>query len=347
MKKLLLTVIFLAIFHTTTTFAVKVSSLYEAQLPVAAQTDDLKAQAIKDGFLQVLIKLSGDPQIAKNPIIQPNLKRADYYVKDISYSSTTTSSSQYTIQIRYDSGDVNRLLKKAGVAYWGQIRPLILVWLTYNDRQSATEIIGNESQGDIYIGMENQSKIYGIPLIFPVMDVDDISQVSIEDVVSMSMPILREAAKRYAPDALLIGNMEQTNNGVESKWRLVADGGKWDWIIAGATSNDVIASVMNQISKTLAKRFVGKMNAIPEIWIKVEVMNVTQQNDLADLMKYLKKLTLVQQIKLLEVSGDVVELSILLRGTMAQFEKNVVIGQRLVPKYHDKTDNRLGYVWSH
>lgn len=347
MKKLLLSIVMLALLPMTSAFAVKVSSLYQAQLPVAAQTDDLKAQAIKDGFLQVLIKLSGDPEIDKNPLIKPNLSRADYYVQEISYSATTPSSSEYIIQIRYDADDVKRLLKKSGIAYWGENRPLILVWLAVSNIESATKIIGNETPGEIFSVMKEQSKKYGLPLIFPVMDVDDVSQVSTSDVMDMTLPVLREAAKRYAPDALLIGKMAQTPTGFSSNWRFIADGTRWNWAITDKTADGVISSVMNQISQVLAKQYVVKAVDVPEVWIKLEVMNVTQRNDLNQLMQYLKQLSLIQQIKLLEVSGDVVEFAILVRGSIAAFQKNVAIDQHLEPKYQELSDNRLGYVWSH
>lgn len=347
MKKIVLLLIILALLPMTPVFAVKVTSLYQAQLPVAAQTEDLKAQAIKDGLLQVLIKLSGDPQIENNPIIKPNLQRADYYVQEISYSATTTSSSEYTIQIRYDAEDVKRLLKKAGMAFWGETRPLILVWLAVSNKESATEIIGNENPGDIYTAINEQSKKYGLPLIFPVMDVNDVSQVSTDDVVNMTLPVLREAGRRYTPDAMLIGRMTQTEQGFSGDWRLVADGTKWNWTIADKTPDEVIGTLMNEVSQALAKHYSVKATDVPEVWIKLEVMNITQRNDLTQLMQSLKRLELIQQIKLLEVSGDVVELAVLVRGSIAAFQKNVVIDQRIVPKYEDLAASRLGYVWSH
>jgi uncharacterized protein len=349
MKKLLLTILLalLACSLLTRAFAVKVSSLYQADIPVAAQTDDLKTQAVRDGFLDVLIKLSGDGQVGDNPVIKASLLRPDYYVHEISYSQPTPDASEYLLRIRYEPNDINRLLRKAGVSYWGEMRPLILVWLAITNKHQTTEIIGHEMPGDIFATMKHQSNRYGLPLIFPVMDVTDINQISPKDVISVSLPVLKEAAKRYAPDALLIGNMQETDNGIESQWLLMLNKNQWKWVITEKSVDLVISTLMNQISQTLAKHYVAKAADVPSVWVKVEVMNVTQRSDLTELLKYLKQLTPVQQVQLIEVSSDVVELSIQIRGSLETFQKNAAIGQRLSLKYQDPKDKKLFYVWVH
>src|SRR5262245_51008662 len=148
MKKLWMVIIF-AFLPITTALAVKVSNLYEVELPVISQSQDIKEEAMKTGLLQVLIKLTGDPLIEKNPLVKSSLQKADYYVQEFGYSSANASSSTYLIRIRYDNNSINRLLKKAGIVYWGEIRPLILVWLAFTNKENATEIIGNETHGNI------------------------------------------------------------------------------------------------------------------------------------------------------------------------------------------------------
>ncbi len=348
MKKIVVVFLFCVMLcNMPAAFAVKMLSLYQAQLPVAAQSDDLKATAIKDGFLQVLIKLSGNPEISKNPIIAANLSRADYYVQEISYSSTTTTSSEYIIRIRYDADAVNYLLKKAGVSCWGNSRPLILVWLAVSDHDKATEIISNETQNDIFALAKDQGKKFGLPLIFPVMDVDDVSQVSTDDVTDMVMPVLKEAAKRYAPDALLIGKMQVGQGGnIESEWRLASSGEEWNWTITDKTPEAVLYTVVNQVSQTLSKLEVLKPRHENEVWVKLEVMNVVEREDYGQLMEYLRQLPPVQKIRLVGVSGDVVEVSVLVRGSAMAFQEAAAKGQRLAFKYEDRPNNRFGYVWS-
>jgi len=334
------------LFYKGPAFAVKVTSLYQAELPVPAQTDDLKAQAIHDGLLQVLIKLSGDTEIGKNPNIEPSLERADYYVKELSYLPSTTASSEYLLRIRYDAEDINRLLRKAGVAHWGETRPLILVWLAVTNQQHATEIVASEMPGSLFQQMKQQSNLYGLPVIFPMMDVADMSQISPSDVTTMAIPMLKEAAKRYAPDALLIGIVEQGDTDYKSRWQLILGHKKWQWEITDTTPNNVIASIVHQVSTVLAKQDVIKTADKEEQWVKLEVSHITQPEDLAKLIKYVKQLKLVQQVQLSHISGDVVDITVLVNGSIGAFKESIATGHHLDFKYQEQAENRLGYVWT-
>lgn len=254
MKKIIIFVLFLTLFPVSA-FAVKMTNLYHADLPVSSQSDDERAQAVRQGFAQLLIKLTGNPDIEKNPDIKDAMKRADYFVQEYSYSSPTTNSATYFIHITFEPSDVDRLLHKSGLAYWGEKRPLILVWLAVTDTKNVTEIIGNETPGDVLDTMKVESNKLGLPLIFPLMDVIDMSQVSVDEVTSMSLPVLKQAGKRYAPNAYLIGKIEPSNDGYQSEWQLILDNDEWTWTITDKSMDSVITEVLNQASQALSKYY--------------------------------------------------------------------------------------------
>jgi hypothetical protein len=254
MKKLVL-IALLFIVIPLSAYAVKVTSLYHADMPVSSQSDDERAQAVKQGFTQLLIKLTGNPDIANNPDIKEAIKRADYYVQEYSYSAPTTNSATYLIHLTFEMNDINRLLKKSGIAVWGEKRPLILVWLAVTDAKHVTEIVGNETPGDVIDLMKYQGKKLALPLIFPLMDVTDMSQVSPEEVAAMTLPVLKQAGKRYSPNAYLIGKIEPTDNGYQSEWQLLLNQDEWSWNITDKTMDAVIKEVLMQASQALSKYY--------------------------------------------------------------------------------------------
>lgn len=343
MRQLLCTVLVLTLLSSA--FAVKVASLYQYEVAVVSQSDEVRMQAVKDGLLYVLIKVSGDPHIADNSTIKPFLEKADYYVQEFSYSSPPTSPF-FTLQIRYDHNDINRLLRKAGVAFWGENRPLILAWIAFTNDKHFAEIIGNETPGDIITTMKQEAKKNGLPLIFPMMDVTDVSQVSPGDIDDMSIKLLKEAGKRYAPDALLIGAIKQTDIDYKSQWQLLVGNNQWHFDLSDRLLTELVTQLMNDVSQTLAKYYVEKIANEPQ-WIKLEVTNITKRDDLVQLMQYLKQLSAVQQVQLSQVMGDVVDISILLRGSLTNFQENATIGKRLILKSQDDSNNKLIYEWAH
>lgn len=344
MKKLWI-IFILAFLPVKAGLAIKVSNLYQVELPVISQSQEFKEEAMRIGLLQVLVKLTGDPLIDKNPLIKTSLQKADYYVQEFGYSPVNTNSSTYHIQISYDSHSINRLLKKAGIAYWGEIRPLILVWLAVTNKQHITEIIGNEATQTIVMNVKQQGKRYGLPLIFPVMDVGEVSQVPIAAVTSMEVPVLKAVSKRYSPDALLIGHIEEFDDGLHSEWQLTLKKDMWNWTVPGKTTDEVVAFVMDQVSQTLAKHYVVAIAHTPKTWIQMTVSHIGKHRELEKLMQHLKQLSPVLQIDLLEVSGDVVNLSVLIRGPLDAFQKHVALSQHLVERPQDSNDNKIAYEW--
>ena len=346
MKQLVCLGLFLFVLMSKT-FAVNMSSLYQAEVPIASQTDDLKEQAIRDGFLQVLIKVSGNEQIGQNPVIKSSLQKASYYVQEYTYSQPTTSSSEYILQIRYEPSDVLRLLKKAGVAYWRETRPLILVWLASQNKQDS-EIVGGDTQENFLTSMKAEGKKYGLPLIFPMMDMTDVSQVSVTNITEMDLPTLRAASQRYSPDGLLIGKLVQTQEGVDSQWTLLLNGQTWHFTLTQKTREALIPDVINDIMQVLTKQYAVKTTTASSSWLKLVVSNVTQGDDLKRLMQHLEQLTPVQQVRLDGIQGDTVELDILINGPREGFEQSVVIGQHLILKSPpDSTEGSLTYAWVH
>jgi len=206
----------------------------------------------------VLIKVTGNPDVDKNPLIRTNLKRADYFVHDYSYLSETPDAAHYLLQITYEPSDIKRLLQNAKVSSWGDSRPLILVWLVVTNKQQDPNIISNEDGSKVYKSIRQAGKKYGLPLIFPVMDVEELADVSPGDVTNVSMNVLNRAAKRYAPDAQLIGAISEDDKGVDSQWQLVMNDFQWNWDISDKTLDGVISSFMAYLSKAMLTQSMGK-----------------------------------------------------------------------------------------
>jgi hypothetical protein len=231
-------------------YAIKVDSLYQAEVMVVSQTGDIKEQAVKEGLLQVLIKISGDPYIDQRHAIKKSLKKAEYYVSDYQFLPTTKDSSKYVLRIAYEPNDVNRLLKQAKIVYWGEERPLVFVWLVVTNAQHTTDIISNEAPGDVYANVLHEANKYGLPFIFPMLDVNEVNQISFDDTTHIAK-LMPTIAKRYSPEAILIGDITENENDVQSKWELVMGDHHWNWVIHENTTNAVISSVVKQVQQAV------------------------------------------------------------------------------------------------
>jgi uncharacterized protein len=326
-------------------FAVKVKEMYQVQLPVVSQSDHEREDAVQKGFRQILLRASGDPKIEQNSTIRENLNKANYYVQEYSYLEPAPNASEYIIQIRYDKKQVHRFLTEAGASYWGENRPLILTWLTVSLTGRPSEIVNSGSGGTIAEAIKEQTKKYGLPLILPVMDMDDMSKITPTDVNEMTMPILKEAAKRYSPDVYLVGKMQQEKDIFRSDWRLLLGNDEWHWTASDKNPAQIIATVMSEVSATLSKYYEVKLINTKETWIKLEVSNINDRTELNSLIQQINQLQAVQQVQLSQVMGDVVDLSVQIRGTLEGFLQSMAINHYMEFKGQDAATNMLNYRW--
>jgi hypothetical protein len=187
----------------------------------------------------------------------------------------------------------------------------------------------------------------GLPFIFPVMDVTELIQVTGNDVINKSLPLLQSASQRYASNAILMGHVTQTAAGISSEWQLVMGKDQWDFNLSGKTVTEVFNALVNQISDTLAKRYAAVVTKTVQSNLDVKVTGLKQINDLSQLMKYLQTLTPVADVQLKSVNGSETILTINLRSTKESFTQAVALGTNLqvIPNSNPQDDS-LQYQWN-
>lgn len=334
-----------AFFLTDPVLAKTLQDLFQAEILVPDQSNDNKSLAIKAGFEQVLIRVTGDSLIKKNPYINSNLRRAEYYVQDFNYLLPSPSSAQYLLRIHYNSNDILYLLKKAGLSFWQKNRPLLLAYVIINDQNQTSLIIDNESTNDVFNLLKKQSKNCGLPLIFPVMDMTDVNSISTDEILHMNIPVLKQAAKRYQPDGLLIGNIEQTAKSWTSTWRLVLNENQWDWTTSDTNSENLIATALSQANQFLLKQRMEEEKNKAESWFDLEIVSLVERQDLNNLLIYFKKFSAIKEIVLSEVSDEVVIFKVHLQGPLEAFQKYAALNPSLRLEQSESTSEKIIYQW--
>ena len=327
--------------------AVRVHSIYQDEVMVASQNSKDKLQALQEALSDVFIKVSGNSHVLdNNPNLKANLSRADKFVQEFSYSSPADApkTTPYLLFVRFDAAAINRLLREAGTPTWGQNRPLILVWLALQTPDHPLDIVDNST--DFQKLLRQSAKQRGLPMIFPTMDVTDLSLVSVNDITTLSLNNLQQASQRYASGAMLIGSVKQINNDFKSHWQLVLGENSWNWDVTGKSLPEVFTGVVDDVADALAKRFglINANDALSELTLTVS--GVKQHADLLSLMKYLQRMTPVNEVQLRSVSGSEIILDLSLHGSRESFIQAASISKNLKPVTSENlADGNLEYKW--
>src|SRR5579864_8613686 len=269
MKKFTLFILLVSLFQTA--HAIKVKTLYEANVPLAAQSDDLKDQAIQQAFVQTLIKVSGDPQIMDNATVKAALPQAKEKIQAYGYVPAKDASQPYLLNVQFDPQSIRKILHQANATVWGQNRPLIIVWLAVSGGGREAELMESGSNNKIAQLLNADAEQHGIPLLLPVIDLSALNQVSVESVKTGDLNALRAASERYHGEGILIGTLEENGPPIQSQWKLVVGDDEWTWKIDGDQPQQVIDGLLNRVSHTLMGRYaaVSADNAVSVLTVVI------------------------------------------------------------------------------
>ena len=315
-------------------FAVKVDLLYQAQVAVTTQAPLERNAALPVALAQVLVKVSGNTRVADNPSVKSQLNTAGKIVQEFSYTALDSSQASfpsYLLSVNFDPDAVNTILRNANVPIWGQGRPLVLVWVDVEKANRLPEIISNDSPTDVLTAFQHEARLRGLPIVFPVMDITDLNQVSVKDVAAMTIPTVINASKRYGSEAILIGRIAQGQAGFTSQWKLILKNNEWNWNMTGGTVETIVQPLIDNIMNTLASQYAVVTSNAVQTELNLHVVGVTQNEDFSKLIRYLSHLAPVANVDVARISGNEIVLRLSLRGSPEAFAHAVAGANKLIP----------------
>ncbi len=104
-------------------WAVTVTSLYTAQVPLDQEEDDPRARAYEMALADVLLRVSGSELSADSEMLEL------LFPNPASYVVQFRPGADDTLWVSFDGDAVENALRQAGQTVWGSDRPLTLIWL--------------------------------------------------------------------------------------------------------------------------------------------------------------------------------------------------------------------------
>lgn len=329
-KKLLATLIFLiqgCFFGSVQAVPID-SNVYQATVPIASQRANERPQAFAAALQQVLIKRSGNPNVAEVDLIKQQLNDAERWVMQYQYQRAPEQT--LLLQVRFSPEMLDSLLEQAGQPVAQIQRPLTLVWLAVGNNEHY-QLIGSLASNQIPVQMQDIAQEWGFPILFPTLDLLDMQQVSATAVWQAEVePILR-ASQRYAVENILISKLFQH---AEDKWEgywLMHWQGQWfSWHTSGASIREVISQVMQQISLVMvAQKPTESVAPSASKTVTVYIEQVDNLTDYHKVMNYLNQLPMVRTTQVKQLYPNALELYVRLNGDVLMLQQALNTGTLL------------------
>lgn len=330
MKRLLPVLLSLMSLTPLAASAVEVANLYSSSVvAVDAQSNrDLQKLALAE----VLVKVSGNPLIAKDPMIKKTLIRArEYLVKQ----SQESIDGERHLHVSFNEKKVNRLLRSSEFGVWSQNRPQQILWLVVDEDFSRS--VKGESDtdyADFISAIKEQANKRGVPVLFPVMDLDDQLQVSSSDLWGQFTDPVELASTRYAADNYMIAKIIKQQDDYKLNWSLYGRNNTNEAYEIWLTDSDqgelskMGTKLSSRLADHLGERYSVKASGNNEVvYFNVDAINGI--TDYAKLIEMFSALSAVAQVDLETVSGSSIQLKLVLLGTQEDLLMELSLDQRI------------------
>lgn len=197
--------------------AVELTNLFDSQVKVADQSDKARAVGEREALAEVLVRVSGSAAVLDNPVIKEQLARASEFVIQFSYGEAV--DGQLPLQLRFDPARIDRLLRQANEPQWGPRRPQLLLWWVH-ESGAGRQVVSEGAAPEVWQALSAASVRRGVPLLLPLMDLDDSMAVTTADLWGQFLQPVLAASQRYRPDMVVIAKSYASGGSNRLDWSL-------------------------------------------------------------------------------------------------------------------------------
>jgi uncharacterized protein len=308
---------------------------YEGEAPVPSQDAGARAAAAPQALGEVLVKLTGDPQVVENPRLGESLARAPDLIQQFRYRQldpAAAGGTRLALVASFDRNAVDAMLAAADQPIWSEPRPVPVVWLAIDDGRGP-RLVG-EAQALAVAALTQRARARGLRLSYPLLDLEDQRQIDASRVWNFNLDAAAAAAQRYQSRVALVGRLYRGNDGWIAEWR-VLDGGA---AIAQQRFSDTDAAVVLAAGADLAANALARQHfdhlfdAGPAGRYTIWVEGIRSSEDYTRLLGYLQRLPMVREAIPARAVGDRLLLDLDLGTGIDGFARLVANGGTLQPE---------------
>jgi hypothetical protein len=318
--------------------AESVVNLYESETPVSGQSAQARAKGIHDAFANVLVKVSGDRSLLDNPNLAPLLKKASGFVQQYRYKSLSSVSGETRGEIpgrllwaRFDARAVNRLLRESNIPVWGETRPSMLIWLG-EEEGASRYLLSPDREADLKQHLSWVADKRGMPLIWPLMDIEDQNAIQVSDLWGGFEENIRRASNRYQPDVVLVGRISyRGRNSWRGEWILYLPDKINRWQTHADNKQALTSEGLEQAVDALAVRFAPQQVSKGTANLRLRVHGLSRLADYVMVQDYLRSLAMIETVDLLSAGPDKVSFLLRVHGGRDALMRGIQLGAVLEP----------------
>jgi len=272
-----------------------VGDLYSVNVPY---TGDNEA-AFRQGMRDVLVRVTGRSDAPELENLAPLVAGASRYVKSFRRAPGNM------LAVSFDGTAIEDAVDASGLAFWDNERPVTLVWLALDRGGGRRALVSASDTSAEKSRVDADAERRGLPIVWP--DPGDDLVRAMQQAWSGNHDALRDAARRYGADGVLVGRARQT----------AAGSFEVDWSFSSAGADGAATGGLEAGPALAAERYAGvyaSRGAAQRTEQTVTVTGIASLEGYAAAMRTLAKLPPVRGVAVDEVTPEGVSFRVNVRG---------------------------------
>jgi hypothetical protein len=239
--------------------------LYRAVTFVTGQMEETRGPGLARCLEDVLVKVSGDPQLIGDPAVVALSAQAATLVADFSYRDRMagipvhdeqgTRDRPYDLTVNFQPTKIGAALRSLGREPWTAARPHVVAFVEVRTGKTAYALTsdGERGQGQRE-ALATAADRYAIPIALPSERALGDAGLSIENLAAAYPTSLEKVAKTFNGDAALIGSLVWSDEALSwiADWRLASAGKAYRWRISGINFDDAFRNAVRGTAQVLS-----------------------------------------------------------------------------------------------
>ncbi|CAH9051747.1 hypothetical protein PSECIP111854_00824 [Pseudoalteromonas sp. CIP111854] len=306
--------------------AVEVTDLYQSELYVTDKSRATRVTASQQALYNVIKKLTGRHEETDSALIKQAMRSISDYMLKYEYLEVADGSTK--IRVRFEPSKVEELVRDAQLPLWGNRRPLIAIWLVIEDN-FRREFVTQDSYPQLERLIYDTAAEWGVPVIVPLLDLDDLAKVSVAEVWGNFSKPVESASRRYNAERVITARMFQQPS--SSRWQLewrYTDAQMFEVNKLVGDKQQTLISMINDFSSALAQNYAidpNQLTALQTTTLMVDNLNSFSSIELAK--RQLVSMSTVEDVDVTYRSGDKVRFQIKHGSTLDDLVKSLNLEQ--------------------
>lgn len=326
-------------------YAVETKELFEAEVVTKSQSREDRNDAIKQALKQVLGRLLAGENVLETPAVRTILNNAGHYTLQFQYSlidnAGAKDSNARVMRVLFDEQALLALLKDSDLGVWTEVRPETLLWLVVEEN-GKRRFFKAINMPDVDNAVSKASKRKALPLLFPLLDLEEQQLISVNDVLGAYPDRMLQVSSRYDVRATLVGRLVKKNNCWLGEWALYFDNGIKQWSSSCTSLDNAALSGLQGTYDKLSVYYGVKPDIAEQGSLTLKVSGIESMEQMNQVTQYLESLKMITSVNWDSVKAGFNIYKISYSGDRKVLENLLLNSGVLQTQAEDK---RLADVW--